>query len=72
MCTKNYDQMIYSSRDTVCSKQTDGWTDRQMDRKSDIQRCVSHLKMKCKITYRFSKTLENTYEGVQFSEVAGL
>ena len=27
---------------------------------------------KCKITYRFSKTLENTYEGVQFSEVTGL
>ena len=24
------------------------------------------------ITYRFSKTLENTYEGVQFSEVTGL
>ena len=24
------------------------------------------------MTYRFSKTLENTYEGVQFSEVAGL
>ena len=23
-------------------------------------------------TYRFSKTLENTYEGVQFSEVADL
>ena len=27
---------------------------------------------KCEITYRFSKTLENTYEGVQFSEVTGL
>ena len=24
---------------------------------------------KCEITYRFSKTLENTYEGLQFSEV---
>ena len=23
---------------------------------------------KCEITYRFSKTLENTYEGLQFSE----
>ena len=23
------------------------------------------------MTYRFSKTLENTYEGVQFREVAG-
>ena len=29
-------------------------------------------KTKCKITYNFSKTLENTYEGVQFSEVAVL
>ena len=28
--------------------------------------------MKCKITYRYRKTLENTYEGVQFSEAAGL
>ena len=28
--------------------------------------------MKCEITYRFSKTLENTCEGVQFSEVADL
>ena len=27
---------------------------------------------KCAITYRFSKTLENTYEGIQFSEVTGL
>ena len=27
---------------------------------------------KCEITYRFSKTLENTYEGLQFSEVTGL
>ena len=27
--------------------------------------------MKCEITYRYSKTLENAYEGVQFSEVAG-
>ena len=29
-------------------------------------------KTKCEITYRFHKTLENTYEEVQFSEVAGL
>ena len=27
---------------------------------------------KYKITYRFCKTLDNTYEGVQFSEVTGL
>ena len=27
---------------------------------------------KCEITYRFSKTLENTYEGLPFSEVTGL
>ena len=27
---------------------------------------------KCEITYRFSKTLEITYEGLQFSEVTGL
>ena len=27
---------------------------------------------KCEKIYRFSKTLENTYEGVQFSEVTGL
>ena len=28
--------------------------------------------LKCKLSYRFSKTLENTYEKVQFSEVTGL
>ena len=28
--------------------------------------------MKCQITYSFRKTLENTYEGVQYSEVAAL
>ena len=28
--------------------------------------------LKCEITYRFSKTLEITYEGLQFSEVTGL
>ena len=27
---------------------------------------------KCEITYKFSKTLENTYKGLQFSEVTGL
>ena len=27
---------------------------------------------KCEITYRFSKILENTHEGVQLSEVTGL
>ena len=27
---------------------------------------------KYEITYRFSKTLENTYEGLQFGEVTGL
>ena len=27
---------------------------------------------KCEITYRFNKTLENNYKGVQFSEVTGL
>ena len=27
---------------------------------------------KCEITYRFSKTLENAYEGLQFSEATGL
>ena len=27
---------------------------------------------KCEITWRFSETLEITYEGVQFSEVTGL
>ena len=26
----------------------------------------------CEMTYRFCKTLENTYEGLQFGEVAGL
>ena len=36
MCTKNYDLMMYGYRDMV--------PDRQMDRKSDIQRRVSHLK----------------------------
>ena len=30
------------------------------------------LVLKNDITYRFSKTLKNTYEGVQFSEVADL
>ena len=28
--------------------------------------------LKCEITYRFGKTLENTYEGLPFSEVTGL
>ena len=37
MCTKNYDQMMYGSRDMVHDERTDGQTDRQMmDRKSDI------------------------------------
>ena len=31
MCTKNYDEMMYSSRDMV----RDGRTDRQMDRPTD-------------------------------------
>ena len=31
MCTKNCDQMIYSSWDMVCNRQTDGQTDRQTD-----------------------------------------
>ena len=30
------------------------------------------LVAKCEITYRFSKTVENIYEGLQFSEVTGL
>ena len=32
----------------------------------------SFEKTKCEITYSFSKILENTYEGVQFSKVASL
>ena len=31
MCTKNYDQMMYSACDMVGNRQTDGWTDGQTD-----------------------------------------
>ena len=41
MCTYNYDQMMYSSRDTVLER----WTKRQTDGKSDIQRWVPHPKI---------------------------
>ena len=40
MCTKNYDQMMDSSKDMLCDRRKDGWA----DRKSDIQRWVPHLK----------------------------
>ena len=40
MCTKNYDQMMYSSWDMVRNRQGD----RQTDRKSDILRWVPNLK----------------------------
>ena len=33
---------------------------------------IKKKQTKREITYRFSKTLENSYEGVQFSEVADL
>ena len=44
MCTKNYDDMMYCSRDMVRNR--DGQTDRRMDKKSDIQRWVPYLKTK--------------------------
>ena len=31
LCTKNYDQMMYSSWDMVCNRWTDGWTDGKSD-----------------------------------------
>ena len=40
MCTKKYDQMMYSSWDIVW----DRWMARWTDGKSDIQRWVTHLK----------------------------
>ena len=35
LCTKNYDQMMYSSWDTVCDAQTDRRTVGRTDEKSD-------------------------------------
>ena len=36
MCTKNYDQMMYSSWDMVCDGRTERRTDGRTDGKSDI------------------------------------
>ena len=41
MHTNNYDHMMYGSWETVHNR----WTDRQAERKSDIQRSLLHLKI---------------------------